>query len=103
MPPRLLATSPYRLLACGCSSPWAASAGARPPPQTTEGQVDRARALVAVGLVAAAFCGWGGGGAHPPKRPRARSSRKPEGEKARWREGEEAWMVVVVVVVAISG
>jgi len=32
----------------------------------------------------------GEGGGHPPKRPRARSSRKPEeGEKARWRGGEE--------------
>ena len=29
----------------------------------------------------------GEGGGHPPKRPRARSSRKPEGEKARRRGG----------------
>jgi len=67
--PRLLATSPSRLLlACGCSSPWAASAGAPPPPQKTYGQVDRASEMSPGRLRATAHI-YGIGCCSPPRQP----------------------------------
>jgi len=68
MPPRLLATSLSRLLACGCSSPWAASAGAPPPPQKTYGQVDRASEMSPGRLRATAHI-YGIGCCSPPRQP----------------------------------